>query len=464
MTVYNGTCGTSVNWTLDDSSGVLDITGTGAMDDYSNFGNFAPWYDYCFDIKKCVVESGVTYIGNFAFYECEYMTEIVIGDSVTSFGVRAFDTCGLKRYTVSENNSVYSSDNYGVLFNKNKTEIIECRTDITVYEMPDSVEYITTKSFALGTGITSLTISKNIISIEKDAFRGHNRLTTIIFKSSTPPTMGERAFELATTATVYTTGWGSDEVFTTDIRGNYTTFIYETLASEPLSGTCGSNANFTLDFSTGILTISGTGAMTNYSTASPSPWYDYRNDITSVVIEDGITAIGNYAFYYHSAIPSITIPDSVTSIGKYAFASCSAATTVTIGTGVTLISQKAFYASKLVTEVNFLGDQPTLEENSFQMGFSSTSKATATVYSSGWASDDVFTSTVKGSYTTLTYERTPGVYFLGVNLSTNPVNTGVSLIVSVNLEVVTDSFTWDSLSTKTWNSVKMYTWNDLKGE
>lgn len=231
-----------------------------------------------------------------------------------------------------------------------------------------------------------------------------------------------------------------------------------------VNGTCGTTVTWSLDESTGVLTISGTGAMTNFSTASPSPWYDYRNDITNLVIEDGITSIGNYAFYYHSAIPSITIPDSVTSIGEYAFSSCSAATTVTIGAGVTVISEKAFFASKLVTEVNFLGDQPTLEENSFQMGFSSTSKCTATVYSSGWASDSVFTSTVKGNYTTLTYERKPGVYFLGVSLSSNPVKTGVTFIVSVNLEVVEGAFTWDGLSTKTWNSVKTYTWNDLKGE
>ncbi|MBR4844817.1 MAG: leucine-rich repeat protein, partial [Bacteroidaceae bacterium] len=341
---------------------------------------------------------------------------------------------------------------------------------ITNVVIEEGITYLGDYTFNgnLAPSLTSVTLPEGLEKIGYNVFRNCTSLTEITFLGG-QPTLGGASFYLGkssnpVTATIYSPGWASDDVFTAIVRGNYTTFIYETLTSEPLSGTCGNNANFTLDFSTGVLTINGTGAMTNYSTASPSPWYDYRNDITSVVIEDGITAIGNYAFYYHSAIPSITIPDSVTSIGKYAFASCSAATTVTIGACVTLISQKAFYACKLVTEVNFLGDQPTLEENSFQMGFSSTSKATATVYSSGWASDSVFTSTVKGNYTTLTYERKPGVYFLGVSLSSNPVNTGVTLIVSVELEVVTDSFTWDSLSTKTWNSVKTYTWNDLKGE
>lgn len=224
------------------------------------------------------------------------------------------------------------------------------------------------------------------------------------------------------------------------------------------SGTCGTNATWNLNESTKVLTISGSGAMTNFSTASPSPWYDYRNDITSVIVQEGITTIGDYAFYYHSAIPSITIPNSVTTIGKYAFSSCSGATTVVIGSRVTDIQKNAFYASKSVKSINFLGNQPTLEENSFKLGISSTSSATATIQSSGWANATVFNSNVIGTYTTLKYKRI--VEWLGVDLSANPVKTSQVFILSVDVK----DFSWGRWSSEIWNSVKIYTWNEIKGE
>ena len=67
------------------------------------------------------------------------------------------------------------------------------------------------------------------------------------------------------------------------------------------SGTCGaegdgSNLTWTLD-SDGVLTISGTGAMKNYTSSSRAPWYSRRDKIISVAIDSGVTSIGNYAFY-----------------------------------------------------------------------------------------------------------------------------------------------------------------------
>lgn len=224
------------------------------------------------------------------------------------------------------------------------------------------------------------------------------------------------------------------------------------------SGTCGANATWNLNESTGVLTISGTGAMTNYSSASPSPWYDYRADITSVVIEDGITHIGEKAFYYHTAIPSITIPNSVTSIGEYAFASCSSATSIVVGSNVIEIQDSTFFACKSVKSINFLGNQPTLGENSFKLGISTTSSASAIVQSNGWANATVFNSDVIGNYTTLKYKRI--VEWLGVDLSTNPVKTNQVFILSVDVK----DFSWGRWSSEIWNSVKIYTWNEIKGE
>ena len=87
------------------------------------------------------------------------------------------------------------------------------------------------------------------------------------------------------------------------------------------SGTAG-DLTWTLDDS-GILTISGTGAMPNYSNTSHAPWYDDRASIKTVTIADGVTNIGAYAFSGCTSLTSITIPDGVTSIGDSAFSGLS---------------------------------------------------------------------------------------------------------------------------------------------
>jgi len=87
------------------------------------------------------------------------------------------------------------------------------------------------------------------------------------------------------------------------------------------SGTCGENLTWTLT-DEGELIIEGTGAMTNYENAKATPWYDYNSLINDVTIKEGMTSIGNSAFYGCSSLTTITIPESVTSIGNSAFAFC----------------------------------------------------------------------------------------------------------------------------------------------
>ena len=114
------------------------------------------------------------------------------------------------------------------------------------------------------------------------------------------------------------------------------------------SGSCGTGVTYSFTTRSRTLTIRGSGEMSNYRVASDVPWYSYRGRFISLIIEDGVTSIGSYAFYGCTGLTSVTIPNSVTNIGNNAFDGCSALTSVTIGNGVTSIGSEAFsYCSGL---------------------------------------------------------------------------------------------------------------------
>ena len=125
------------------------------------------------------------------------------------------------------------------------------------------------------------------------------------------------------------------------------------------SGNCGttdheSEVTWTFTTSDGKLTISGTGAMADYDNSTDIPWYSYLYDITSVVIENGVTSIGKSAIEDCSNLASVSIPASVTSIGNYAFLHCgtdAAALTVNFaeGTSPMTIGYSAFNNANLTS-------------------------------------------------------------------------------------------------------------------
>ena len=116
------------------------------------------------------------------------------------------------------------------------------------------------------------------------------------------------------------------------------------------SGSCGTNVTWSFVSSTGTLTISGTGKMTDWSSTSDCPFAN-QTAIKKVVIKSGVTSIGRDAFYKCTSLTSVTIPDSVTSIGDYAFSDCTGLTSITIPDCVTSIGNYAFYKCTGLTSV-----------------------------------------------------------------------------------------------------------------
>ena len=114
------------------------------------------------------------------------------------------------------------------------------------------------------------------------------------------------------------------------------------------SGKCGDG--LTWSFRDGRLAVQGTGAMEDYG-YSAVPWASFRDQITSVVVYDGVSRLGNNAFAGCGSLSEVTIPDSVTSFGGNVFYRCTSLAAVDIPGGVTSIGDLAFTGCASLTGV-----------------------------------------------------------------------------------------------------------------
>ncbi len=370
----SGTCGDNLTWELTDD-GILTISGSGAMTNYT-FSNNAPWYTYSDDVQSVIIEKGVTTVGNYAFCDCTSLTNITIPDSVTSIGNSAFEFCtSLTSITIPDSvtsigdwafcwctsltsitipDSVTSIGDWAFYWCKSLTTItipngvtsigdyafLYC-TSLTSITIPDGVTSIGDSAFSYCSSLTCITIPDSVTSIGDDAFGNCSSLTSVTFEGSTPPTIGSEAFDCVTTTAYYpdTDAW--TEGVRLDYGGTITWVAVEVL--EVLaSGTCGDNLTWELT-DDGTLTISGSGEMTVQTATSLYPWYSYKDDIISVVIEDGVTNVASASFADYSGLTTVTIGQSVTSVDERAFYYCTALSGVTLGKGVVDIGGYAFY-------------------------------------------------------------------------------------------------------------------------
>ena len=118
-----------------------------------------------------------------------------------------------------------------------------------------------------------------------------------------------------------------------------TATIGESSAQE-VSGTCGDNLTWYLNMSEGVLNISGYGAMYDYNSIDDVPWTNYREYITAISIPDGMTNIGDYAFWNCYNLTSLTIGQNVSDIGNYALYACFALAEINVTTGNSTFSSE----------------------------------------------------------------------------------------------------------------------------
>ena len=301
---YTGTTG-DCTYTLNTEDSTLVISGSGAMADYTAYG-LVPYYSYASYVKSITVESGVTTIGDYAFYGMTASTSISLPDGILTIGNYAFLACS---------------------------------------------------------SITELTLPASLTSIGNTAFTGCTSLTKITNLATTPQTITANDFNPEySTATLYVT---TPDYATAENWKDFGTIV--------LFGQCGDNLTFTISpISNPIeVVIEGTGDMYDYTTDNPAPWYSLRDSIYTVTMADGITHIGDYAFYA-SKVTNLTIPSSVESIGAYAFMGCTGLTSITIPEGVTYIGKYAF-SNACPTTVTIASTVETIDEGAFYWSTSLTS-------------------------------------------------------------------------------------------
>ena len=297
------------NYAFQDCTGLTSVT---ISDRVTSIGTAA--FFGCTSLTSVTIPDSVTSIGSSAFGRCAGLTSVTIPDSVTSIGSSAFGGCaGLTRFTVSGGNQYYSSAD-GVLFNKNKTELIfylASKTN-TSYTIPDGVTSIVEFAFSDCTGLTSITIPDSVTSIGRQAFYGCTGLTSITIPDSVT-SIGDYAFYGCTgIASFLVTG------------GNQ---YYSSVG--------------------GVLFDKNKTVLINY----PS-----RMTGTSYTIPDGVTRICPYAFEDCTGLTSVTIPDSVTTIGASAFKDCTGLANVTIQGEIANILYNAFFGCTNLTRITLTED------------------------------------------------------------------------------------------------------------
>jgi hypothetical protein len=359
-------------------------SGDGAMENYTSSNN-QPWKDSRNNITSVVIGDGVTSIGNYAFRVCSYLTSVTIGSNVGSIGTSAFDTCS-RLASVSIPASVTSIGDYA---------FVSCGTSAAalVVTIADGslLSSIGVQAF-FNANLASFNIPASVTNIGSNAFYNCSNLSSVVIHATSVPTCGNDAFGNyksgrkiyvpAASVDTYKAGWTT---YANDIIGYNGTCGAIGHEWDVLWALTGESPNYTLN----IMKVGATGAMKNCDLENV-PWNNERNNITSVVIGDGVTAIGQYAFYYCSNLASVTIGSSLQSIGVCAFSGCSKLASVNLPATMTSIGDNAFdNCSNLSSVVIHATSVPTCLSDAFKANKAGRKifvpAASVGSYGSGWS-------------------------------------------------------------------------------
>ena len=308
----SGTCGETATWELSDE-GVLTISGSGAISDTGEHD--MPWKDLRNDITSIVIDEGITRIGNWVFHSCTEAISVSLPSTLKEIGEQSFRSCS--KITQVMLPSGLESIGGGAFY------YCDSLTSLTI---PGGVENFTD---AFGSsGLRTLVLEEGIDSVDDYAFNGCHYLKNVTLPS-TVKRIGKYAFS------------NCSSLANLDIPADVTELGEAALSYTALSE---------FEFPEGVNSV--------------EPYVLSGTDITSIVIPDRFTEIGDYAFLNCTQLKNITLSKNLTDIGTRAFA-YTALTQVDLPDGLETLGDSAFYDCNELTSVTMTDSVQVMEKGVF---------------------------------------------------------------------------------------------------
>jgi len=378
----SGFCG--VTWNPDNKSLMVDGINAethGAMSDYAT-PEARPWDYIKAEVKEIHITERVSYIGTNAFSGFTNATYVVIRPQVTSIGARAFYDCQNLNISTLEgvDLNVTSIGDYAFYHCYKLTKAPFCNklTSIgtSAFEgcklpeivIPNSVTTIGYRAFTGCSSATKIIIGSGVTTIGDMAFGYPGESLKTIIIGSNVTNIGANSF--------YESNFVKDVYFYTDPSkltwldsgDNFAwsgTRVHVYSLSDWSKFVAMNHYNYVGDLAgngvpdevlwsydgAGTMFVSGTGNMADIYQVMACPWDSHKNDITRVVIEDGVTSIGAGCFLGYPNLSSVDVHVSMKSIGTNAFRDCQNLKSITLGSNVTTIGSDAFYNCTAMEDV-----------------------------------------------------------------------------------------------------------------
>lgn len=325
------------NYAFYGCNGLTEVTIPNSV---TAIGDFA--FEWCTSVTEIIIPDGVNSIGTYAFAECSGLTSITIPDSVTKIGVHAFDGCdNIKDATISGyaislipkaslETVVITSGN-----SISKDAFKDCY-GLTSITLPENIKSIGDYAFYNCSSLTSITIPDGVTSIGDYAFRYCNNI-----KNATASAYAISFIPKTSLETVVIT---SGDSISNDEFKNCSGLTSITLSESIKS--IGDSAFYNCSELASITLPEGVISIGRYA------FYGCQS-LVDITIPDGVTVIDRYTFYDCDSIANINIPDGITSIGDYAFYDCDELTDITIPKKVSEIGRNAFYSCDSLSIITF---------------------------------------------------------------------------------------------------------------
>ena len=325
-----GAAGSNLTWSLNTQTGLLTISGSGAMEDYE--WN-TPWSDYSDRITALSLPTGLTSIGSWAFHNCAGLTTLTLPATLAAIGSGAFDGCvGLTEVSFPAGLTSIGESAFGFC------------ASLTALDLPAGLTTLGRSAFTDCTGLTTVRVAAQVTDIGELAFSGCTGLTAITVAADNPSYSSDAAGVLFNKDKTVLLQYPCGRTGTYAIPGGVTAVA---------EGAFGSALGLTaITFPAGL-------------TAIGSQAFSGCLSLAEARLPAGLAQMGEYCFGYCDSLRAVTLPGSLNRVPTEAFFGCAGLETVTFGEGIAAIGDSAFYGCAGLTALSFPKSLTSIEDCAF---------------------------------------------------------------------------------------------------